>query len=66
VLWRVVRSAASLLADDDLSLVKQCERASCGLFFFDNTRNHRKRWCRMDVCGAGERAAAYYRRRKSG
>jgi predicted RNA-binding Zn ribbon-like protein len=67
VLWRVARSAASLLADDDLSLVKRCERAACGRFFFDNTKNHRKRYCRMDVCGVAERAAAYYqRRRKSG
>jgi predicted RNA-binding Zn ribbon-like protein len=66
VLWRIARSAASLLADDDLSLVKRCERAACGLFFFDNTKNHRKRWCRMDVCGAGVRAAAYYRRKTSG
>ncbi len=66
VLWRVARSAASLLADDDLSLVKRCERESCRLFFFDNTKNHRKRFCRMDVCGVAERSAAYYARRKGG
>ena len=65
VLWRVARSAASLLADDDLSLVKRCERAACGLLFYDTTRNHRKRYCRMDVCGVAERAAAYYRRNRS-
>ena len=64
VLWRVARSAASLLADDDLSLVKRCERQSCGLFFLDTTRNHRKRFCRMDVCGVAERSAAYYRRKR--
>ncbi|HET9439997.1 MAG TPA: ABATE domain-containing protein, partial [Longimicrobiales bacterium] len=64
VLWRVVRSAAALLADDDGRLVKRCERAACALFFYDGTKNHRKRWCRMDVCGGAERAAAYYRRRK--
>jgi predicted RNA-binding Zn ribbon-like protein len=64
VLWRIARSAASLLADDDLSLIKRCERSSCGLYFYDNTKNHRKRWCRMDVCGAAVRSAAYYARRK--
>lgn len=65
VLWRVARSAASLLADDDLSLVRRCERAACGLLFYDTTKNHRKRYCRMDVCGVAERAAAYYRRKRS-
>ena len=65
VLWRVARSAASLLADDDLRLVKRCQRESCGLFFLDTTKNHRKRYCRMDVCGVAERSAAYYRRKRS-
>lgn len=63
VLWRVARSAASLLADDDLSLIRRCQRASCRLAFYDTTKNHRKRYCRMDVCGAAERSAAYYRRK---
>jgi predicted RNA-binding Zn ribbon-like protein len=63
VLWRVARSAAALLTDDDPLLVRRCQRQTCGLFFYDTTKNHRKRFCRMDVCGAAERAAAYYRRR---
>jgi predicted RNA-binding Zn ribbon-like protein len=63
ILWRVARSAASLLADDDLALVKRCQRPGCGLFFYDTTKNHRKRWCTPDGCGAAERAAAYYRRK---
>ncbi len=65
VLWLVARSAAALVAEDDWSLVRRCARASCGLFFFDGTKNRRKRYCRMDVCGSAERAAAYYRRRRS-
>ena len=63
VLWRVARSAASLLSDDDPALIRRCERPGCGLYFYDTTKNHRKRWCRMDVCGAAVRSAAYYRRR---
>ncbi len=65
VLWRVARSAASLLTDDDLSLVRRCDRESCRLFFYDTTKNHRKRFCRMEVCGVAERSAAYYRRKSS-
>jgi predicted RNA-binding Zn ribbon-like protein len=65
VLWRIARSAAALLTDDDPQLVRRCQRAVCGLFFYDTTKNHRKRYCRMDVCGVAERAAAYYRRRSA-
>ena len=63
VLWRIARSAAALLTDDDPVLVRRCARQSCGLFFYDTTKNHRKRFCRMEVCGAAARAAAYYQRR---
>lgn len=66
VLWRIARSAASLLSSDDLSLVKRCENASCGMFFYDTTKNHAKRFCRMETCGVRARAAAYYRRRTEG
>jgi predicted RNA-binding Zn ribbon-like protein len=63
VLWRIARSAAALFTDDDPALVRRCARESCGLFFYDTTKNHRKRFCRMEVCGAAARAAAYYHRR---
>ncbi len=63
VLWRIARSAASLLADDDPALVRRCAREACGLFFYDATKNHSKRFCRMDVCGVATRSAAYYHRR---
>ena len=63
LLWPIARSVAALLADDDPLLVRRCQRVACRLFFYDTTKNHRKRFCRMDVCGVAERAAAYYRRR---
>lgn len=63
VLWRVARSAADMLSNDDVSLVKRCAQPGCGRFFFDTTKNHAKRFCRMETCGVRARAAAYYRRR---
>jgi predicted RNA-binding Zn ribbon-like protein len=65
VLWRIARSAASVLSDDDPALIRRCERPACARYFYDTTKNHRKRWCSTDGCGAAERSAAYYRRKRS-
>ena len=64
VLWGVARSAADLLSEDDLSLLRRCENRKCGLVFYDVTKNHRRRWCSMETCGSRAKAAAYYERRR--
>jgi len=62
----IAESAAELLSDGDLSLVKKCENAACILFFYDNTKNHARRWCSMSDCGNRAKAAAHYRRKRKG
>jgi predicted RNA-binding Zn ribbon-like protein len=59
-------SAAWLLEHGDRGLVRRCENPECIRFFYDTTKNRRRRWCAMDACGSRAKAAAYYRRRKSG
>lgn len=58
----VAEAAARLLADGDLSLVRKCENPACVLYFYDNTKNHARRWCRMSACGNRHKAATHYRR----
>jgi predicted RNA-binding Zn ribbon-like protein len=58
----VAESAAWLLEHGDAALVHRCENPSCILFFYDTTKNKRRRWCAMDACGSRAKAAAYYRR----
>jgi predicted RNA-binding Zn ribbon-like protein len=58
----IAESAAWLLERGDRSLVRRCENPRCVLFFYDTTRNKRRRWCSMDGCGSRAKAAAYYRR----
>jgi predicted RNA-binding Zn ribbon-like protein len=60
----VAESAAALLCQSDVSLVKKCENPACILFFYDTTRNHGRRWCSMTACGNRAKVAAHYRRTK--
>jgi predicted RNA-binding Zn ribbon-like protein len=62
VLVPIAESAAWLLEHGDMSLLRRCENPDCILFFYDTTKNKRRRWCSMDACGSRAKAAAYYRR----
>lgn len=60
----VVESAAELLADGDFSLIKHCENPECILIFLDKTKSHRRRWCRMSVCGNRHKVASFRQRQQ--
>ncbi len=53
------RAVAALFTELDLTLVRKCEDASCVLFFHDTTKNHKRRWCRMETCGNRNKVQAY-------
>ena len=40
-------------------------RGSCRWAFYDHSKNHSGRWCDMEVCGAREKSARAYRRRRA-
>lgn len=58
----IAESAARLLSGGELSLVKKCGNPRCILYFYDTTRNHRRRWCSMTACGNRAKVAAHYQR----
>lgn len=60
----VAESVADLLCFGDLSQVKKCEGETCVLYFYDRSKNHRRRWCSMSACGNRAKANAFYRRTK--
>ena len=62
----LAESAAWLLAEGDLALLRRCENPKCVLYFYDVTRNGRRRWCSMAACGSRAKAAAYYQRQRGG
>lgn len=58
-------SALSILLDArERTRVKLCPGDKCGWLFLDETKNGRRRWCRMDGCGNRAKAARHYARRK--
>ena len=63
-LWPIARSAADLLASDQLALVRACASATCQWFFLDTSKNHRRRWCDMTKCGNRAKFQRFYRRKK--
>jgi predicted RNA-binding Zn ribbon-like protein len=61
-LWPIARSAAELLTGPAYEHVKQCPGAHCGWVFLDLTKNHRRRWCEMEVCGSRAKVRRYRER----
>lgn len=62
ILAPVAEAAATLLATADFSLVKRCEGEGCVLWFFDQTKSHRRRWCSARICGNRHKVAAFRKR----
>jgi predicted RNA-binding Zn ribbon-like protein len=59
-LWIVGRSAAELLTGDPLDRLRSCAGgADCGWVFLDTSRNGRRRWCEMEVCGSRAKMRRY-------
>jgi predicted RNA-binding Zn ribbon-like protein len=51
ILGPITLSALTLLMEKELSRTKRCAGMECGWLFFDTTKNSRRRWCVMRVCG---------------
>jgi predicted RNA-binding Zn ribbon-like protein len=65
VLWRLARSTADLVVSTDVAAVRQCAADPCRWLFLDTTRNRRRRWCDMRVCGNRVKARRYYQRQRA-
>jgi predicted RNA-binding Zn ribbon-like protein len=64
-LWPIARSAAELLASDQLQFVRACASKTCEWLFLDESKNHRRRWCDMTKCGNRAKARSFYTRQKT-
>lgn len=61
----IARSILSLLTEADLTRVRKCESPACVLWFLDTSKNGRRRWCSMGLCGNRAKVAAHYRRHRA-
>lgn len=65
LLAAVARSAAEIIAEGPRARLRLCANPRCGLFFYDTSRTHRRRWCSMTLCGNRHKVAAFARRHAS-
>jgi predicted RNA-binding Zn ribbon-like protein len=63
-LWPIARSAADLLASDQLEYVRACSSKTCQWLFLDTSKNHGRRWCDMKLCGNRAKFQRFYSRQK--
>lgn len=62
VLVPIAEAASDLLCEIDFALIKKCANAACILYFYDTTKNHRRNWCSMQLCGNRMKVAAFFQR----
>jgi len=51
IVGKVAISAAELLVNGEISKLRICDFSECDWVFLDTSKNGRRRWCQMDVCG---------------
>jgi predicted RNA-binding Zn ribbon-like protein len=56
LLGRLAIQAADLLTSSQLNRMKVCATLSCDWLFLDTSKNGRRRWCQMNICGSREKA----------
>ena len=60
----VAASTLSILTDPrELERVKLCPGHDCGWLFLDETKNARRKWCLMEVCGNRAKSSRHYARK---
>ena len=64
LLGTVAETAAELLSNGDMRLVRRCGNPDCGFYFYDSTRNHRRQWCAMGTCGNLMKVRAFRKRHR--
>ena len=60
----IALAAVRLFTEGDFSRIRECGGHACGWLFYDTSKNNRRRWCEMEVCGnrAKQRRLAARRR----
>lgn len=59
----IAADALDLLTGDQVERIKRCPSETCHWFFFDSSRNGKRRWCAMADCGTRAKVRQYRARR---
>jgi len=55
----IVADAIELVSGSDVIRIKQCPAHDCRWFFFDTSKNGKRRWCAMSDCGVKAKVNRY-------
>jgi predicted RNA-binding Zn ribbon-like protein len=47
----IALEAVRLFTEGDFHRIRECGGHACGWLFYDRSKNNRRRWCEMEVCG---------------
>ncbi|KAJ55054.1 hypothetical protein ACMU_14960 [Actibacterium mucosum KCTC 23349] len=62
----IAASIADLLAQTDPNRRRNCDGPTCTMWFLDVSKNNKRRWCSMSVCGNRAKARAHRAKAKEG
>lgn len=61
----VAEAGAALLCGTPRSWLRRCAAPGCGHWFVDTSKNQRRRWCSMEICGNRAKVAHHRRRARA-
>jgi predicted RNA-binding Zn ribbon-like protein len=64
-LGRIVAAVFAAMGEEDWTRLKVCDSRSCRWVFYDRSRNHSSRWCKMASCGNRQKAKRFRERSKT-
>lgn len=56
---------AKLVSSEQFKYLKRCNNHDCVLLFIDNSKNHSRRWCSMEICGNRSKVNNFNQRNKN-
>jgi predicted RNA-binding Zn ribbon-like protein len=64
-LGRIVAAVFAAMNEEDWTRLKLCGSSTCRWAFYDQSRNHSSRWCKMASCGNRQKAKRFRERAKA-
>jgi predicted RNA-binding Zn ribbon-like protein len=64
LLATLARDAVHMFGSDAAGRIKQCQSATCTLYFIDDSRKGDRRWCSMSACGNKAKVQKFRAKRK--
>jgi len=65
-LGRIVAAVFAAMNEDGWTRLKLCGSPTCRWAFYDQSRNHSSRWCRMASCGNRQKVKRFRERARAG